>query len=333
MPRVSVVMPVFNTKTEYFKESINSILGQSFNDFELLIIDNGSDCYVADIVKSYSDKKIKYFKFEKNQGPAIARNKGIDEAEGEYIAFIDSDDISLSQRLEKQVEFLDNNFDVGCLGTAFEVICENPNKMRRFNSLREHFEIECYLVFTGCTLCQSSIMIRKSILDKCNIRYRPEWVPSEDYGLFIDLVGKTKFKVLDDILVKYRLHRDSTSNLYKKEQREESKIIQAFAINKYCNMSTKNKKLFSRFILDGNLKKRELVELAGVINDLITYLCDHGCPKNDVMYALKRKIKNVYYHTRSFRGQWNLMVSPINKIFNLSLFWRLMCLTTRGIFK
>lgn len=331
MPKVSVVMPVYNTKTEYFKEAIESILGQSFQDFELIIVDNGSENYIKDIVKSYKDKKIKYLKIEKNQGPAVARNKGIELAKGEYVAFIDSDDISLPKRLEKQVAFLDNNSEIGCLGTAVEIIGDDSDKMS-FNSLREHFEIEYYLVFAGCTFCQSSVMVRKAILDKYNIRYRSEWVPAEDYGLYVDLVDRTKFKILDDILVKYRFYHNNTSHLYNNDQREKSKIIQTFAINKYCKISTKNKDLLSHFILEGNLTKTELDELANIINDLVRSLCERGCPKKDVMYALKKKIKKAYYHTHSLRGQWNLLSSPINKIFKLSLRWRLMCLITRGLF-
>lgn len=331
MPKVTVVMPVYNTKKEYFKEAIDSILGQSFEDFELLIIDNGSEDYIKDIVKGYKEKKIKYFKIEKNKGPAVARNKGIDLSHGEYIAFIDSDDISLPQRLEKQVNFLDDNFDVGCLGTDVEVIGDDSDKMR-FNPLREHFEIECYLVFLGCAFCQSSVMVRKSVLDRYNIRYRTEWSPAEDYGLYTDLIGRTKFKILDDILVKYRNHHNNTSHLYSNEQKEKGRIVQTFAINKCCEMLVSNKNLLSRFILEENLKVTELDELAEIINNLMKYLSKRGYSENDVMYALKRKFKYVYYHTHSFRVQWNLMLSPINKIFHFPLWWRLMCLITRGIF-
>lgn len=331
MPKVSVVMPVYNTKTEYFKEAIDSILGQSFEDFELLIIDNGSEDYIKDIVKGYKEKKIKYFKIEKNKGPAVARNKGIDLAQGEYIAFIDSDDISLPQRLEKQVNFLDDNFDVGCLGTDVEVIGDDSDKMQ-FNSIRDHFEIECYLVFAGCTFCQSSVIVRKSILDRYNIRYRAEWSPAEDFGFYIDLVERTKFKILDEILAKYRFYHGNTSHLYNNEQREKSRIIQTFAIDKYCKISTKNKKILSDFIFETNLNKIELTELYFILDDIIKSLYERGCTEKDFMYIFKSKMKKLYYHSHSLRIQWNLMKSPINKIFNFPLWWRLMCLITRGIF-
>ena len=331
MSKVSVVMPVYNTKADYFKEAIDSVLGQSFQDFELLIVDNGSDIYIKDIVKSYKDEKIKYFRIDKNKESAIARNKAIDLAQSEYIAFIDSDDISLPQRLEKQVMFLDNNPDVGCLGTAVEIIGDDSEKMR-FASVREHSEIECYMLFFGCAFCQSSVMVRKFTLDKFNIRYRSEWFPTEDYGLFVDLVDRTKFKIIDEVLVKYRFHHNNTSHLYSNEQKEKSRIVQTFAINKCCEMLVSNKNLLSRFILEENLKVTELNELAEIINNLMKYLSKRGYSENDVMYALKRKIKYVFYHNHSFRVQWILMHSPINKIFHFPLWWRLMCLITRGIF-
>lgn len=330
-PKVSVVMPVYNTKEEFLREAISSIISQTYTDFEFLVVDNGSLNYIKNIVNSYKDERIFYSRIEENKGPAFARNYGIDKSRGSYIAFMDSDDISLPTRLEKQVNFLENNPEFGCIGTATEVVGDDVSKMN-FNSLRDHFEIECSLVVLGCTFCQSSVMLRKSVVDKYNIRYRAEWVPAEDYGLYIDLLGKTKFKILDDVLVKYRFYHGNTSHRLKKEQYNASRIIQNYAINKYCNVKTKNPQLLSKFIFGETLTYSELNELSSVMEQLIDELCKYGYPRNIVIQALRKKVKKYFYHCHSLQGQLNLMISPINKKFNLPFTWRLMCLITRGLF-
>lgn len=329
--KVSVIMPVYNTKEEFLREAVSSILSQTYTNFEFLIIDNGSDEYIKDIINSYNDERIFYHRIEENKGPAFARNYGIDKSRGSYIAFMDSDDISLPTRLEKQVNFLENNPEFGCIGTTAEVFGDDAQKIN-FNFFKDSFEIEYNLVVIGCSFCQSSVMLRKSVVDKYNIRYRPEWVPAEDYGLYVDLIGKTKFKILDEVLVKYRFYQENTSHLLNKEQSNVSRIVQNYAINKYCNVKTKNPQLVSKFIFEEKLTLDELVELSSVMGKIIEELCKYGCPKDIVLHELKKKVKKYYRHCHSLRGQWNLMISPINKIFNLPFTWRLMCLITRGLF-
>ena len=122
MPEVSIVMPVYNTKAEYLREAVESILKQTFKDFEFLIIDNGSEAYIERALRKYKDTRIKYLKINKNQGQAYARNYGIEKAKGTYVAFMDSDDVSLPERLEEQVKFLNEHIYIGCLGCTAEII-------------------------------------------------------------------------------------------------------------------------------------------------------------------------------------------------------------------
>ena len=112
MPKVSVLMPVYNTKEEFLRESIESILHQTFQEFELIILDDGSSNDVESIVRTYKDTRIGFYKNEQNLGVAKTRNKLLDLAKGEYCAFQDADDISLPERLEKQVKFLDENREI-----------------------------------------------------------------------------------------------------------------------------------------------------------------------------------------------------------------------------
>ena len=186
MPKISVIMPIYNTKEEYLREAIESILNQTFADWELIAIDNGSDDYIKNIIKSYTDNRIKYQRIEANLGPANARNLGIKQAQGKYIAFLDSDDISLPNRLEVQYEFLENNIDIGCVGTKVDVINTSSKcKEYKFPSPTKHKDIENHLILRGCVFCQSSVVLRKEILVKNNILYNNEYVPAEDYALWL----------------------------------------------------------------------------------------------------------------------------------------------------
>ena len=128
MPAVSVVMPVYNGE-KYVAEAIESILAQTFTDFEFIIVDDGSRDRSPEIISDYErrDDRIRFLAFEQNKGRAAAKNLGIEAATGQYIAGMDSDDVSLPQRLEKQVDFLRANPDIGVVGACAPLTDENLN--------------------------------------------------------------------------------------------------------------------------------------------------------------------------------------------------------------
>ena len=126
MPLVSVVMPVFNGEM-WLTEAIDSILAQTFTDFELLIVDDGSRDSSAEIIRGYEkrDERIRFFQLECNSGTAVARNHAIAASIGTYITYMDCDDVCLPERLQKQVDFLDSNCDIGVVGTHAKAVSEN----------------------------------------------------------------------------------------------------------------------------------------------------------------------------------------------------------------
>lgn len=331
MPKISVVMPVYNTKEEYLREAIESVLTQTFTDFEFLIVDNGSKSHIKDIISSYDDKRIKYFRLEKNQGPAYARNYGIKNAQGTYIAFIDSDDVALKDRFKLQIEYFNKNPNVGCLGTAVVGIGKEAEKVK-FNIFKSNFEIEMYLIFNGCTFCQSSVMLRKSILDNNNIRYKNEYFPAEDYGLWLDLIGYTQFAVLPEVLTQYRFYPENTSHQQKELQKEKTGLVQFKAFEKYCGVKFANRDAWIKFMTGIPLYPEELTEIENNLMQIIDTLVQKGCIRKDLLYFFKRKFKKSYYRTKTIKGQWRLYCSSLNDFFKLSLRWRFMCLITRGLF-
>ena len=204
MPKVSVLMPIYRTNPDYLKEAIESILSQTYADFELLILDDCPEDDRENIVKSFKDSRIKYFKNEKNLGITPSRNKLIELAQGEYLAVIDHDDIALPERLLKEAQILNKHNEIGVVGCWVERF---PNQ-KIVKYPENNAEIERYLM-QGCAISHTSSMIRKSVLD--TVRYEEEFSPSEDYALWARLLGKTKFYNIPEVLMKYRWYDENTS--------------------------------------------------------------------------------------------------------------------------
>ncbi len=205
MTRVSVIMPVYNTKEEYLREAIESILNQTFADFEFIIINDGSTNNAEDVILSYKDERIKYIKQE-NQGIPKTRNKGFKMATGEYIALVDSDDISLPERFEKQVKYLDENKKISVLGSCFEIFPEY--------SIVTHPKTPKILDFLkGCYIAQPTVMLRKSDFDKYNLRYNEDFKVAQDYELWSRAVRVLNFENLQEVLLKYRWHESNNSKI------------------------------------------------------------------------------------------------------------------------
>ena len=206
-------MPVYNTDNAILKQTIESILNQTFTDFEFLIVnDCSTNENVEKIVLEYQqkDNRIKYFMNEKNLGISGTRNKLIDLSQGEYLAVMDHDDISLPNRFEKQVEFLDKNLDVGVVASWYE---EFP-KTKVVKYPTNDFDIKLHLM-RGCVLLHPSSMIRKKVLIENNLKYEADFSPAEDYCLWIRLIQFTKFANMPEVLFKYRLYNDNTSKKQK----------------------------------------------------------------------------------------------------------------------
>jgi len=331
MPKISVIMPVYNTKEEYLREAIESILKQSYSDFELIIVDDCSDEFIAKIISTYYDERIKYFRLATNQGAAAARNFAISKASGKYLAFMDSDDISLPERFSKQIQFFDKHPEIGCLGTKAKIIGDDCEKME-FPKPTEHSEIENFLIFNGCVFCQSSVMLKKEILDKNNIKYQSQFVPAEDYALWLDLVGKTRFAVLEELLVFYRFYAENISHRQKERQQQKGIEAQLSVLERYCHIQNFNNDIWLKFFKGNTLSSDELVHLNNNLTDIIKFFQANDYDKKAVYSLFQKKLKKIFYRSYGISAQWRLLTSPLNKTLGISLVWRLFCFITRGLF-
>jgi glycosyltransferase involved in cell wall biosynthesis len=220
MPKIipiSVIMPVFNSE-KYLGEAINSILNQTFKDFELIIIDDCSIDSSATIINEYKkrDSRIVLFPQKKNSGIAAARNKGLELSSGEFIALMDSDDISLPDRLEKQYNFIKSHPEIGVLGGGVELVDSNGRHTSKLFPPETDFMISWSMCFCDPMINPTVMMKRSIVLESGGyndfresvIEYYPE-----DYDLWIRISGKTNFYNLHDIILKLRKH---SSNITKK---------------------------------------------------------------------------------------------------------------------
>lgn len=213
-------MPVYNAEA-FLRESIDSILNQSFAEFEFLIINDGSTDQSETIIKSYTDKRIRLINNDTNLKLITTLNKGIELAKGEYIARMDADDISHPDRLKKQFEFLESHPEIGICGTWFESIGQNKSVLKY---PQDDTMIRIKMLYQ-CPFCHPSVMIRKTILAENNLKYNPNFAHAEDYELWTQLSRFTKFANIPEVLLKYRLHEANVSNKHSKEQRINTQII------------------------------------------------------------------------------------------------------------
>lgn len=225
MTKISVLMPVYNTPENYLREAVESILAQTCADFEFLILNDAStDDNVEKVIKSYDDKRIRYWQNDRNLGISLSRNKLIGLSRGEYLAVFDHDDVSLPERLEKQAAFLDTHPEVGVVGCWYRIL-GTENKVSRFPA--EDAEIKEIMV-NSCCICHPASMIRRSVLVEHNIGYENDYTPAEDYALWCRLLSKTRFANLPEVLFAYRNHEGNTSHLQREKMRDASIRIQNF---------------------------------------------------------------------------------------------------------
>lgn len=207
-PTVSVVMSVYNGE-KYLRESVESILHQTYMDFEFIIVNDGSVDGTKEILEYYVDERIVLL-HQENIGLTKSLNRGIAVARGKYIARQDADDISKPLRLEKQVAFLEKNPDVGLLGTNFTFIDDNGKLLHNSYLPLDNENLQNRLARI-CTHCHTSVMIRKEALDKVG-GYRDFFKYAQDYDLWLRISEKYKIRNLSSFLVSYRETREAISS-------------------------------------------------------------------------------------------------------------------------
>ena len=202
---VTIIMPSYNT-AEFITDTINSVLNQTYTNWELLIVDDCSTDNTDEIVSSFKDERIKYFKNDKNSGAAISRNKALREAKGKWIAFLDSDDLWFPEKLEKQIKFMEtNNYYFSYTdyerideeSKSLNIYCSGPNVVTR----RKMYHY-CY---PGCL----TVMYDSKKIGLIQIK---DIKKNNDYAMWLQICKKANCYLLNENLAKYRIRKKSISH-------------------------------------------------------------------------------------------------------------------------
>ncbi|HRH36885.1 MAG TPA: glycosyltransferase [Flavobacteriales bacterium] len=200
-PRVTVLMTLFN-KGRYVEEAVRSVLANSFTDIEVLVVDDASTDEGPERVRAIGDPRVRLLTTTTNGGRPTAANRGYDAARGEFIAVLDADDVMHSDRIKRQVEFLDGHPDVGAVGSSLSVFGE---KAEQWNWASSDEEARGRMLFSD-PVCYGTCMLRRSILDEHHLRCDTAWLyPGMDYLFLLTLAPHLRFANIQEPLTLYRV--------------------------------------------------------------------------------------------------------------------------------
>ena len=297
MPKVTVLMSAYNT-AKYIKSAIDSILSQSFRDFELLIIYNPSQDNTLEIIKSYNDNRIVLIENESLLELVDSLNKGLLLAKGEYIARMDADDISRANRLIYEVEKLDNNLDIGMVCSDIDVIDNADNIINSPIEVPESEEIYYTLNFRNC-ISHGTVMLRKALIAGFD-GYDKKCYAIEDYDLWYRISKVFIIKRIEKPLYCWRKHDESISHVHATRQRDA--VYGVFKNNAINLLGVTIDDMQARLIWDNacntqlvsrdSYSRMELIAIAELINKLnvaITKVTPKHLNKNYVAQAGNEK--------------------------------------------
>lgn len=256
-PQISVVMPAYNAE-KYITEAIDSILFQTFKDFEFIIINDASTDSTKEIVESFNDPRIILINNEQNKGVAKSLNIGISAAKGKYIARMDADDIALPERFQKQFDFMEQHPNIDVCGSWAK---KTGNENEIINNPVSYEDIKDALFFS-CSMSHSTIVFKKSL----NFQYSSEFPRAEDYDLWCKKINDLKFVNIPEVLLLYRVHGYQVGKTHKNEQNNNAKDIRTRNLkNIGINLSEKEQKIYHDFF-SGQFSPQNIEEIIEAIN-------------------------------------------------------------------
>lgn len=266
-PVVSVVMSVYNAE-KYLDAAIRSILEQTYNNFEFIIINDGSNDRSLEIIKKYKneDDRIVLISRE-NRGLISSLNEGIVKARGEYIVRMDADDISLPFRIEKQLQVMEHEKDIVVCGSWINIFGENTNE-----KVARYFEYDKQIkanLLVSCCFAHPSVMIRKDAFTNNNILYDERFKNAEDYYLWTQLAKVGKFYNIPEILLKYRFLETSITRLSDKDCSKRYNVLKDIFKEalKAVDLNISEEDMRIHFIISDNARiKNNKIELKRIKN-------------------------------------------------------------------
>lgn len=257
---ISVVMPVYNGE-KYIKKTIESILSQTYSNFELLIIDDCGNDKSMEIVRNTNDNRIRIITNEQNMGIAYSRNVGIKNARGKYIALMDDDDLAPLDRLMLEYNYLEKHKDIDAVGGRYCIINENDEIVEYSpDTLQNPKYIKANLLFYD-PIGNGSMMFRKSIVDEYDILFRDDCLGMEDYLFWIEFSKYGNITNLKDIMLYWRhIQGNETSRVV--SEKSELRVKKFAEIQKYAlknngiSLCDTDYEFLSRMLPEGRLREK-----------------------------------------------------------------------------
>ena len=278
---VSVIMPIFNGE-KYLKEAIESILNQTFTDFEFIIIDDGSTDNSLRIIQSFDDRRIDLLKNFENKGIVYSLNKGITSSQGKYIARMDADDISLPNRFEEQLLYLEKHNNIDIIGGS--VILINKNGIIRKKDIRKlsHQQINTSLLFT-CPIYHPTILGRREVF--MSLIYDNQFTGLEDWELWTRIIKQYKMMNIKTIVLKYRLHNDNATKLITTKKSQEFKRLFEQQLKYYFR----------------KINNEDIEQHTNICSNIIIPIFDKNTIQNSIHWLMK--LQNMNHQLQVFNFQ------------------------------
>lgn len=316
---VNVFMPCYNSE-KYIRQAIESILGQSYKDFELVIIDDGSTDNSVEIIKKYAlnDSRIRLLENGVNRGIVFTRNRGLEECQCDYMALMDSDDVATPERLEKEVAFLNENEDVVAVGGLYQLMDQSGKLLPEKLKLTESDEgIRARMLFAN-VMANGTVLLRKKKIDQENIRYREHLHASEDYLFWCEVLNIGKLCNIGEIFQYYRVHENSLEYRSDREEKDYKKQgildIKRYILHQQeYHLEKTEEELFVRVLTDHEECESLSKEDRKILKTILDKLREQAAGKGDkykeifgeeleryMIYTRSPFIRKVYY-------KWSLL--------------------------
>ena len=316
-PIVTIILPVYNGE-RYLREAIDSVLSQTFRDFELWVFNDGSTDGTVAIVDSYTDPRVKRVDNPHNMGLVATLNRAFAMVESPYIARMDDDDIWHEKKLELQIKLLESRTDVGVCGTSI-------HKFGDIDSINifpeESDALKVGLLFY-CMMSHPSVVYRRSMLVENKLAYRHDYFPAEDYKMWIDVLKCSKIYNIPKPLVEYRQHGGQICREKKQEQIELERKLREEQLRLIYPNPTNNELQFhlDRFVTlrpnsDEEVKLfKDWIKRLYEINKTVQYI-EPNILQNELNHYVQNAIR--FYYSSTYRGVIHHLLS--GRCLNLDL--------------
>lgn len=221
-PLLSIIIPTYNSE-QFLSQTIQSILNQTYKNFELIIINDGSTDSSKSIIESFNDTRIKYYENKKNKGIVFTRNYGLQLAKGEYIGMVDSDDIVYPEKFEEQITFLEKNKDFGMVGSWVKFIDVEGKRLSGSWKLNAPPEMIPSIMLFNNYFVQSAVLSRRESISR--FTFKVDFPTAQDYLMWVEVTQNYKTWNLPKYMLDYRVHKGGITEKHKEVRSEKEKEI------------------------------------------------------------------------------------------------------------